>query len=191
MSQSWSRQPNESARWYARFDAYRALGPSRTIETVFQTEAGAAGLPPRRPGQAWYNAARTYNWQRRAEAWDETERTRLAAFEESRRSEGRDDRIHMVTHILTEVFGILCDLDLRNPTPLIARSLPTIRILFKDMLILHRTELGMPAGITTETAALTTLTADDLLAAQQELESFRLSLAEAYPDKLLLDEATL
>ena len=40
----YDRQPNEPARWFARFETYRLLGPSRTIEAAFQAEARTANL---------------------------------------------------------------------------------------------------------------------------------------------------
>jgi hypothetical protein len=180
----WDRQPNEPARWFARFETYRLLGPSRTIEAAFQAEARTANLTAARPGQAWYNAAQRYDWQTRAEAWDNAQRARIAAIEEPRRVDARERRIAMIDHILTAVYDVLRLTDLHNPAPELARTLPTVRTLFKDLLAAQRAEIGMPAGVESADTQSVALTADALLAAQQELESFKLALSDAYPPKL-------
>ena len=92
MPAPWEIQPSEPPRWYARFEAYRRLGPTRSIERVFEAEVDAGAVNGRRPGQAWYKAAREWQWAERAEAWDAAERERLAAAEHARRFDRREAR---------------------------------------------------------------------------------------------------
>ena len=67
----WDRLPAEPAQWFARFDAYRLLGPGRTIEAVWRGEAKKSKV--KRPNPAWYAASTRYRWKERAEAWDAQE----------------------------------------------------------------------------------------------------------------------
>src|SRR5262249_9966141 len=68
----WDRLPDEPANWYARFEAYRLAGPQRTLEGVWTAEAKRSKA--KRPGSDWYQAAKRWRWQERAEAWDAAQR---------------------------------------------------------------------------------------------------------------------
>lgn len=59
--------------WFARFELYRELGVSRTIEDAWRRDKAQQSNPSRskRPHNRWYEVAREWDWQLRAEAWDE------------------------------------------------------------------------------------------------------------------------
>ena len=194
----WARQPDEPARWYARFDVYRLLGPTRTIEATYRLIAQLENLTGSRPGQAWYAAAKTYDWQPRADAWDAHERQRLRAIDEDRRFDAREHRLTMIDRLLGAVFNVLLAANLDQMDIDQARAwLPTMRLLFKDLLNAQRTDLGLPAIADTADATLTPFTADDLIAAQAHLDRWSAShsptldhlltlrnvLAALYPDE--------
>ena len=69
----WDQQPDEPARLYARFDAYRLAGPTRSIRAIYQVQNATKGHAP----GCWYSDALAWNWKARAEAWDAFERERL------------------------------------------------------------------------------------------------------------------
>lgn len=77
-AEPWDRMPGEPALWHARFEAYRLLGPARTLEGVWKAEKGANRSNGRAPG-SWYEQASRWRWRMRAEAWDAHERPRLQA----------------------------------------------------------------------------------------------------------------
>lgn len=67
----WERADNEPARWFMRFSNYRLMGPKRSIHAVYEAEKQSKGSNSRgRAGETWYNAAKKYQWQARADAWD-------------------------------------------------------------------------------------------------------------------------
>jgi len=72
LSPPWSRQPNETTRWYARFLAYRLLGPNRSLYAAYQLEKQQ---PHRGVPGAWRKNAQAWFWQARAEAWDAQQAT--------------------------------------------------------------------------------------------------------------------
>jgi hypothetical protein len=95
IAQPWERQQGEPALWYARFERYRLLGPSRSVAAVFREEKGEDGGQP--PGR-WYETSARWNWQSRAEDWDSSERPkrqaqRLAALEAA---QARHLEIHLL-----------------------------------------------------------------------------------------------
>jgi hypothetical protein len=69
----WERLPEESEKWWERFDHYRLQGPARTLEAAWR--AGAKSSKKQRPPGSWYEAARKYRWKERAAAWDAAQRT--------------------------------------------------------------------------------------------------------------------
>ena len=68
----YERQPNEPARWYARFLLYRGMGPDRSLLACFhREEATKSHIKPHKtvPG-AWKDNAERWNWKARAEQYD-------------------------------------------------------------------------------------------------------------------------
>jgi len=67
----WERQEGESAKWFFRFRNYLALGSNRSVNAVFDAEnKKGQAKASYNPGKGWYNAAKRYQWQIRADAWD-------------------------------------------------------------------------------------------------------------------------
>jgi hypothetical protein len=79
----FDQQPGEPILWFARFEAFRRLGPGRSILAVYNAEPGKARKGPAdsAPG-AWKQAAAEWRWSERAEAWDQAQ-LRTARDEES------------------------------------------------------------------------------------------------------------
>lgn len=84
----WERQPNETARAYECFKAYRDAGPSREVKAVYRR---VVGKPEARavPG-AWNGWIARYKWQERVRAYDdEMERHAHQVAIEAKREEHR------------------------------------------------------------------------------------------------------
>jgi hypothetical protein len=97
----WERREGEPNKWLDRFQTYLLLGPSRSLYaayTAWRERSGAksaqkrAGLPQSRFGlpQSWRLAAEKWQWQQRAEAFDEHERAQHVAEWTRRRDELRE-----------------------------------------------------------------------------------------------------
>lgn len=71
----WDIQTDEPAKWFSRFEAYRMIGPQRTIHQAYeaekvrlmQTQGGLDGLDS--PG-TWVKYSKQYQWKQRAAASD-------------------------------------------------------------------------------------------------------------------------
>ncbi len=92
----WDRQEGEPTIWYARFDFYRGMGPTRTLAAAYN--AYRRGKDPNcrqhtNPDKGWLDNSRKWRWRERAAAWD-VEQVRLAREEEARRL--KKAREHMV-----------------------------------------------------------------------------------------------
>jgi len=66
----WDRQPGESMLWFSRFEAFRLLGPCRTVERSGQRKTSESRGKPKPLSGHWYEAAKQWSWKSRAEAWD-------------------------------------------------------------------------------------------------------------------------
>ena len=171
----WERMAAEPGIWYARFEIYRLLGPARTLARAYRTAARLEGLYGKRPSRGWTAPARDWKWAERAGAWDQAQREWLRAIEEDRRFDAREQRLQMINRLLQMVFKVLLAADIEKLDTDGARSaLPTLRVLFKDLIAAQRAELSPPAIGKEAGVAEVRFTADDLLAAQKELEEFRL-----------------
>lgn len=73
---AWDRQPDEPSKWFARFDVYRLLGPSRSIGKAYRKWRIMDGRENVQiTGNAiWVEQGKLWDWDARAEAWDEIER---------------------------------------------------------------------------------------------------------------------
>lgn len=67
----WDQQDGEPNRWYQRFNAFRLLGPGRSIEAVYRAECEARVSEVKRPSPLWYKQAEKWAWEQRAQAWDQ------------------------------------------------------------------------------------------------------------------------
>lgn len=77
----WERQDGESARWHMRFKRYLAGGHTRSVNAVYEAERREKqGKPSNKISACWYEAARRWNWEARAEAWDEEQGALKAAL---------------------------------------------------------------------------------------------------------------
>lgn len=177
----WERRAGEPIRWYTRFEQYRLLGSTRCVERAFRQCRETEGLRATRPGAAWYEVARAWQWSARAETWDAVERERLREVEEDRRFDARETRLRFITDQLQASYDALVVAKLSSLSTGEAREmLPTLRNLFRDLLNAQRVELGLPAvdgtGVGNDSI---TFTADALLVAQRELERWRVERAAA------------
>jgi hypothetical protein len=83
----WDRQPHEPIRWFMRFRAYLNLGPTRSIEKVFQNEFPEKEKGRQRPSNIWYVRSKEWLWKKRAEEWDISVANKALADAEKRRIE--------------------------------------------------------------------------------------------------------
>lgn len=107
----WDRLPDEPALWFARFDNYRLLGPSRTVERVFREEKGEKGQCPSR----WHAESKKWRWRERAEAWDASERPTI---ERQRLEEAAAARAANLAYYRLEQQKALAALQALNPLTL-------------------------------------------------------------------------
>ena len=66
----WEQQDGEPSRWYQRFEAYRLMGPGRSLEAVWRSEE-AVRSRAKRPSSTWYERSEQWQWKSRAQAWDQ------------------------------------------------------------------------------------------------------------------------
>jgi hypothetical protein len=180
-AETWLQLAGEPARWFARFEHYRLLGPRRTLEAAFDAckrgEGLAAGARRVRPGTQWYEIAKEWEWKRRAEAWDEVERAAFLASERARRLDARRRRLEIIEAAQEQAYSALMAANLAalkatelDDVAAARELLASVRVLLMDALKAQRLEYGESTEIV---EAGIDLTADDLVAATRELEAWR------------------
>ncbi len=131
-------------------------------------------LHGKHPGEYWSKIARRWEWAARAEAGDQAQRERLRAMDEDRRFDARERRLQMIDRLLDTVFNVLLRADMEAlASDEVRAGLPTFCMLFKDLLSAQRADLGLPTATKAGVESVR-FTADDLLAAQRELDEFKL-----------------
>lgn len=86
----------EPGIWFDRFNTWRELGPSRTIEDAWRKDRAKKGLSGKRPHFRWYEVRKEWNWDERALAWDDYRAQELRRHEieaeKAARDQARSDR---------------------------------------------------------------------------------------------------
>lgn len=90
MADPWERLDGEPAKWYARFEKYRLLGPNRSLDEAWRVDSDTKRPKSQRASGDWPNMARRWRWRERAEAWDEVERVKLRKAREQELKEARE-----------------------------------------------------------------------------------------------------
>jgi hypothetical protein len=91
VTQPWDQEPGESSRWYARFERYRQLGHTRSVDAVFREEKRTEGRR-HAPGR-WHTEAARWHWKERAAAWDDYQREIARKEEEQELRKRRKEHI--------------------------------------------------------------------------------------------------
>ncbi len=173
---AWDRMVGEPARWFDRFEVYRLLGPGRSLDSAYRAYSGKA---TGRAGESWWRNFRAWEWQRRAEAWDEAERERLRREEEERRRKAREERLAVLEAARVAAWKGLEAADLGDLDRESAREMVgALRMLLVEAMKLERLELGEPSEIVEEREGVS-FTADELAKAEAELDEWRKGRSES------------
>lgn len=176
MRAEWDRENGEPLRWFARFDAYRLLGSSRSIEAAFRQVRVTDGLHGERPGAIWYEMARRWRWAERAEAWDAHMRAELMAHEQERRFDAREKRLSIIDRMIHLAESVLLNSGLEHLSEDESRRLlPQMRIILRDMLHAEQMELAFSAAVGAGDQ-VQPFSADDLLEASRAVLEFESAL---------------
>jgi len=86
----WDQQSDEPGNWFDRFERYRLLGSNRAKQAVYNAERSDLGKPAAKAiPKPWRDTSDLWNWQSRAEAWDEFVREERRAAEDQKRQTDR------------------------------------------------------------------------------------------------------
>lgn len=168
----WDQQPGEPQMWYARFKMYLALGPLRTYRAAYKQVTGARGgkVQVHTP-QTWYTHPNQWGWRERANAWDVYQRNLLALSERDLRVALRQRRVNTVEDTLETIRSALDTADIAAADQDLARQwLPQLRVFLRDMLVVERQEFEKLDYEKDDVNNALAITADDLRAAQREME---------------------
>lgn len=166
-AQAWERQPGEPALWFDRFyNYYRPLGTGRSLNQAYLlwaeaetqrrvTAARNQGIASpeirlaKRPTKAWYAAAKDYNWELRAHAWDVQQQRLKLEVEEQARQEMLENHAQLATAMLTGVARRLNELLGDKDNPRTPRLTPREMKEWAALAIkIERESRGLPGEIT-------------------------------------------
>lgn len=170
--QPWDQMAGEPDRWYGRFQVYLELGVTRTIiEAVNALAKDECRAPVGRRG-LWYVHARQWYWRERAHAWDVYQRELLALSERNTRIALRSRRLARMEDYLDDICEVLDNAHMADANEQLAREwLPQMRVFLRDLLVAERQEFEHGDYERNDPNCDLVITADDLRAAQRELEA--------------------
>lgn len=86
MSKPWEQQEGEPNDWYVKFDAFRLLGPNRSLTGAYNKLRHDEGKPKAKSSPpTWRKAANAWNWEARALAWDQRDVGRIEQEQDDRK----------------------------------------------------------------------------------------------------------
>ncbi|MFN8466317.1 MAG: hypothetical protein U0X20_12240 [Caldilineaceae bacterium] len=176
----WDQMPGEPDKWYGRFLVYLNMGPARSFmaagkEIAKNTKAG-------NPYNGfWTGITRQWRWRERARAWDIYQRDVLAISERNMRLALRSRRVELIEDYLDSVCGVLDNAKMWDADEEQAREwLPQMRVFLRDLLTAERLEFERLDYERDEPTDGLVITADDLRAAQRQLETSATKTAPMY-----------
>jgi hypothetical protein len=113
MSTAWDVLPSEPISWYARFVAYRDLGPKRSLLAAYYADAPARAA--RDIPQAWRDAHERWHWRERAIAWDNAQNDATRRNREQQRASERQDRVTLLRATRAKLITALSKTDAQAP----------------------------------------------------------------------------
>ena len=116
-TKTWLRRPKEPNQWYDRFFQYYLTTPAtrRSVDAAWRQATGKSSKNQQASG-AWYRAAKRWDWQVRAEAYDEEgRRVQLKAIEQEK-LEDRRRRIDVMKAARAKLVQALKELDPKDAT---------------------------------------------------------------------------
>jgi hypothetical protein len=168
----WEQQPGEPNRWYARFECFRLVGPSRSLLGTLNAERQQRGASKSRSiPQSWALNARRWRWRERAEAWDERQRQEARAAHAREVEEMNRRHLQEAKALQGKAVQRLKALDQEQLTPADVVRFVT------EAAKLERTALGEPQTIeeqrlTGRGGGALAFTLEDAVRADQELEDW-------------------
>jgi hypothetical protein len=167
----WDQWEGEPSNWYGRFVIFRDLGPGRSLAACSRTYCQQRNKPLHPTNVAWSEAARVWKWRERALAWDTHERNALTLVEANRKAAARERRSVVINEGMDIAREMIRAADLENLSVEEARALfPESRKYLKDMIEADRKEWDKNLYDVEVEENQVLITADDLRAAQRELE---------------------
>lgn len=111
----WNKQKGESSLWYGRFEAYRMLGPGRSLLGTYNNDLAEKGVERRNSiPSSWQKACERFRWKVRAESWDAHERKKEREEDEEIRQRVRASRKKLIEDGLQQMADALWTLDLKE-----------------------------------------------------------------------------
>jgi hypothetical protein len=168
----WERQPGEPNRWFARFEAYRLLGPSRSLlGAVNDDRRQRSGARARSVPQAWAKNAKAWRWRERAEAWDDSQRRAARAAREKEIDEMNHRQVQEARALQSVATQRLRSLDRELLSP------ADVLRYFTESARLERLALGVSAGTPEQQPAASTgsgvtFSIEDAVRTDRELEAW-------------------
>lgn len=143
----WEQQRDEPNEWFDRFERYRLLGVSRSIEQVYKDEQQSARKRgSARPNSSWYEAAKRWAWQRRAEAFDAFEREQAKVEHEEAKRRAKSNRQKVIKAVESLLVKRISEAT-KKKTGLATAELLTLANAMKTVLDQSRVEFGEPTDI--------------------------------------------
>jgi hypothetical protein len=171
-SKPWAQQPGEPNNWYGRFQVYLDIGPTRTIAAAARRVGEMRRNKPLYYNGQWSGQARYWRWRERARAWDLYQRELLAVSERNTRLALHERRVEVIEDYLEDVREVLDNAKMIEADQQQARQwLPQMRQFLLGLLAAERKEFERSDDENDDPDNAPGITADDLRAAQRELEA--------------------
>ncbi len=170
----WDQQPGESKLWFKRFSLFLLMGPTRSAVEAYRTEFGrkhAGAANPKEAASNWKRMAARWRWHERAEAWDQEQLALAGAAIRNKLVALQAHRLDVSTALLDQAFTVMINAHLEAADETQARAwYNEMRMIVRDMAALQQREYALLPKEAEKPLNSVVITADDLRAAQRELE---------------------
>lgn len=170
----WDQQPGESKLWFKRFSLFLLLGPTRSVVEAYRAEYGRkheGAATPKEAASNWKTMAARWRWNDRAEAWDREQLALAGVAIRNKLVALQAHRLDLSTALLDQAFTVMMNAHLETADETQARAWHNeMRMIVRDMVALQQREYALLPKEAEKPLNSVVITADDLRAAQRELE---------------------
>jgi hypothetical protein len=172
----WDQLPDEPDMWFDRFDRFRLMGSSRSLNAIYNEERAKVGDPPLSSVPPSYREyAQKFRWRERATAYDEALRSEAQLMADSKREAARSMRSTTIDALTALFMRLLAEVSKVEKDPkkaLTPRDMQHLAYAASLVMKESRLEYGDPTEITdiqSKGESLNAPSVDDLTAVFQQM----------------------
>ncbi len=171
---AWDQRAGESNLWHKRFSLYLLMGPTRSLQAAYREEYArkhGGATTKKETASNWKTMASRWQWSQRAKAWDQEQLAMAGVALRNKMLALQEQRLDVTAELINRARTVLNNAHLEEADQAEARAMiAEMRMTVRDMAAVQQREYTLLPEDEDNPLHSAPITADDLRAAQREME---------------------